>query len=78
MQNESGQIDVTVIGGGLAGMAASIHLADAGLRVVCIEADLADSDPVGDIDGSAEYKRKMVRVFVRRALRQALAMPPAG
>ena len=38
----------------------------------------ADSDPVGDIDGSVEYKRKMVRVFVRRALRQALAMPPAG
>jgi aerobic carbon-monoxide dehydrogenase medium subunit len=42
-------------------------------------ADLAaaDSDPIGDIDGSAEYKRKMVRVFVRRALRQALAMAPA-
>jgi CO/xanthine dehydrogenase FAD-binding subunit len=38
----------------------------------------AESDPVGDIDGSAEYKRKMVRVFVRRALRQALAMAPAG
>jgi carbon-monoxide dehydrogenase medium subunit len=34
----------------------------------------ADSDPVTDIDGSAEYKRKMVRVFVRRALRQALAV----
>jgi carbon-monoxide dehydrogenase medium subunit len=36
-------------------------------------ADLAaaESDPMADIDGSAEYKRKMVRVFVRRALRQA-------
>jgi aerobic carbon-monoxide dehydrogenase medium subunit len=37
----------------------------------------ADSDPIGDIDGSAEYKRKMVRVFVRRALHQALAAAPA-
>ena len=37
----------------------------------------ADSDPIADIDGSAEYKRKMVRVFVRRALRQALAALPA-
>ena len=36
----------------------------------------AYSDPAGDIDGSVEYKRKMVRVFVRRAVRQALAMAP--
>ena len=42
------------------------------------EAAAADSEPVGDIDGSAEYKRKMVRVFVRRALHQALAGVPAG
>jgi carbon-monoxide dehydrogenase medium subunit len=32
----------------------------------------SDSDPLADIDGSAEYKRKMVRVFVRRAIQQAL------
>jgi carbon-monoxide dehydrogenase medium subunit len=32
----------------------------------------SDSDPFADIDGSAEYKRKMVRVFVRRAITQAL------
>ena len=30
--------DVTVIGGGLAGMAACIHLAKAGLRVLCVDA----------------------------------------
>lgn len=30
-----------------------------------------ESDPVPDLDGSAEYKRKMVQVFVRRALREA-------
>ncbi len=52
--NDSEQIDVTVIGGGLAGMAASIHLVRAGLRVLCIEADLTDAQPVGEsLDWSA-------------------------
>jgi cation diffusion facilitator CzcD-associated flavoprotein CzcO len=37
MQIPVNAIDVTVIGGGLAGMAASIHLSKAGLRVLCIE-----------------------------------------
>ena len=54
MQKESDPIDVTVIGGGLAGMAASIHLADAGMRVLCIEANPVDGDPVGEsLDWSA-------------------------
>ena len=53
-ENDPDQIDVTVIGGGLAGMAASIHLVRAGLRVVCIEADIADATPVGEsLDWSA-------------------------
>jgi flavin-dependent dehydrogenase len=52
--NDSDQIDVTVIGGGLAGMAASIHLVRAGLRVLCIEADPTDAQPVGEsLDWSA-------------------------
>jgi flavin-dependent dehydrogenase len=47
-------IDVTVVGGGLAGMAASIHLARAGMQVLCIEAKVRDSDPVGEsLDWSA-------------------------
>jgi menaquinone-9 beta-reductase len=47
-------IDVTVIGGGLAGMAASIHLSRAGLRVLCIEPDVEDSSSVGEsLDWSA-------------------------
>jgi flavin-dependent dehydrogenase len=54
MQNETEQADVTVIGAGLAGMAASIHLADAGLRILCVEADSLDRDPVGEsLDWSA-------------------------
>jgi flavin-dependent dehydrogenase len=40
--------DVTVIGGGLAGMAASLHLAKAGLRVVCIEPETGVRQPVGE------------------------------
>jgi menaquinone-9 beta-reductase len=46
--------DVTVIGGGLAGMAASIHLSKAGLRVLCVEPDVADTSSVGEsLDWSA-------------------------
>jgi menaquinone-9 beta-reductase len=46
--------DVTVIGGGLAGKAASLHLARAGLKVVCIEPQQAIRPPVGEsLDWSA-------------------------
>ena len=40
--------DVTVIGGGMAGMAASMHLAKAGLRVTCIEPESGGHQPVGE------------------------------
>ena len=47
-------MDVIVIGGGIAGMAASIHLARAGMRVACINSDELSSDPVGEsLDWSA-------------------------
>jgi menaquinone-9 beta-reductase len=46
--------DVTVIGGGLAGTAACIHLSKAGLRVLCVEPDVDDLSPVGEsLDWSA-------------------------
>jgi len=46
--------DVTVIGGGLAGKAAALHLAKAGLSVVCIEPMEAVRQPVGEsLDWSA-------------------------
>jgi len=40
--------DVTVIGGGLAGKAASLHLARAGLKVICIEPDESHRQRVGE------------------------------
>jgi carbon-monoxide dehydrogenase medium subunit len=33
----------------------------------------AGADPVSDLRGSADYRRRMIRVFVRRALQAALA-----
>ena len=46
--------DVAVIGGGLAGKAASLHLARAGMKVVCIEPQQAVRPPVGEsLDWSA-------------------------
>src|SRR5580693_88068 len=46
--------DVTVIGGGLAGKAASLQLARAGLKVTCIEPAEAIRQPVGEsLDWSA-------------------------
>jgi menaquinone-9 beta-reductase len=46
--------DVTVMGGGLAGKAASLHLAKAGLKVVCIEPMETNSQAVGEsLDWSA-------------------------
>ena len=54
MMNNFSQIDVTVVGGGLAGMAAAFHLAKGGLRVLCIEAEPENKDAVGEsLDWSA-------------------------
>lgn len=54
MQDDLNEPDVTVIGGGLAGMAACIHLAKAGLKVLCIEPDKGVRQPVGEsLDWSA-------------------------
>ena len=53
-QVPSTSCDVTVIGGGLAGKAASLHLARAGLKVVCLEPRQAVRPPVGEsLDWSA-------------------------
>jgi flavin-dependent dehydrogenase len=53
-QNPDVHCDVTVIGGGLAGKAASLQLRRAGLRVICIEPGESGREPVGEsLDWSA-------------------------
>ncbi|MGB8535363.1 MAG: FAD-dependent oxidoreductase [Acidobacteriaceae bacterium] len=74
MRDEREQIDVTVIGGGIAGMAASIHLAEAGLRVLCIEADPVDGDPVGEsLDWSAPELLRRLGLTKERLLEEGIA-----
>lgn len=54
MPEVASTVDVTVMGSGLAGMAASIHLARAGFDVVCIGSDFRARHPVGEsLDWSA-------------------------
>ena len=53
-EGPSHDFDVTVVGGGLAGKAASIHLAKAGFKVVCIEPAESVRQAVGEsLDWSA-------------------------
>lgn len=74
MRDERDQIDVTVIGGGIAGMAASIHLAEAGLRVLCIEADPVDGDPVGEsLDWSAPELLRRLGLTKERLIEEGIA-----
>ena len=42
------------------------------------EAASAEADPPSDVHGSAEYRREMVKVFVKRAARKALERAKAG
>jgi menaquinone-9 beta-reductase len=73
MENQTDPVDVTVIGGGLAGMAASIHLANAGMSVTCIEADPLDSEPVGEsLDWSAPDLLKTLGLSMAHLLEQGI------
>ncbi|MGC2398153.1 MAG: tryptophan 7-halogenase [Acidobacteriaceae bacterium] len=67
-------MDVTVIGGGLAGMAASFHLATAGLKVMCIEPEPLDSSPVGEsLDWSAPELLRVLGLPMNRLLEKGIA-----
>jgi menaquinone-9 beta-reductase len=53
-QKSGAHCDVTVVGGGLAGKAASLQLARAGLKIICIEPEQPVRPPVGEsLDWSA-------------------------
>lgn len=74
MSDQTLDFDVTVVGGGLAGMAASIHLARAGMRVACIEPDPENCDPVGEsLDWSAPELLKGLDLPMDRLLREGVA-----
>jgi flavin-dependent dehydrogenase len=74
MTNNFSQIDVTVVGGGLAGMAAAFHLAKAGLRVLCIEADTEKRDAVGEsLDWSAPELLAALGLPMARLLNEEMA-----
>jgi flavin-dependent dehydrogenase len=66
--------DVTVIGGGLAGMAASIHLSKSGLRVLCVEPDVADTTSVGEsLDWSAPALLKVLGLSMEQLVAEKIA-----
>jgi menaquinone-9 beta-reductase len=68
------QADVTVIGGGLAGMAASLHLAKAGLKVLCIEPEAEITKVVGEsLDWSAPELLSALGLPMERLVRDGVA-----
>jgi flavin-dependent dehydrogenase len=74
MNNNFAQIDVTVVGGGLAGMAAAFHLAKGGMRVLCIEPEAESRDAVGEsLDWSAPELLAALGLPMARLLSEDIA-----
>jgi len=74
MTNSFGQLDVTIVGGGLAGMAASFHLARAGMRVLCIEPEAEHRDTVGEsLDWSAPELLAALGLPMQRLIHEEIA-----
>ncbi len=74
MRDGSERAEVTVIGGGLAGMAASFHLARAGYRVTCIEPDTGSKAPVGEsLDWSAPALLEVLGLSMDRLIGDKIA-----
>lgn len=66
--------DVTIIGGGLAGKAAALHLARAGMQVVCIEPERPVRPPVGEsLDWSAPELFRRIGLDPDRLLASRIA-----
>jgi flavin-dependent dehydrogenase len=74
MQENLIRTNVTVIGGGLAGMASAIHLARAGFQVVCIEPAAEDGGVVGEsLDWSAPDLLRALGLPMERLLADDIA-----
>jgi flavin-dependent dehydrogenase len=74
MQKGSARAEVAVIGFGLAGMAASLHLARAGYRVTCIEPKTGPKQPVGEsLDWSAPALLKELGLSMDGLIRDSVA-----
>jgi 2-polyprenyl-6-methoxyphenol hydroxylase-like FAD-dependent oxidoreductase len=74
MQDDLIRTDVAILGGGLAGMASSIHLARAGLRVACIEPAMDRADVVGEsLDWSAPELLRTLGLPMERLLTDGIA-----
>jgi flavin-dependent dehydrogenase len=74
MQEDLDRADVTLIGGGLTGMAASLHLARAGYRVLCIEADADSNKIVGEsLDWSAPALLDVLGLSMDRMIAEGIA-----
>ncbi len=73
-QSPTSVCEVVVIGGGLAGRAASIHLAKAGLSVTCIEPDEASRQAVGEsLDWSAPDLLKALGLPMEKLVSERIA-----
>lgn len=67
-------VDVTVVGCGIAGMAASIHLVKAGMTVLCVGPDISESTAVGEsLDWSAPALLKALELPMERLIEEEIA-----
>ena len=74
MREGADRAEVTVIGGGLAGMAASFHLARAGYHVMCIGPDAGSKPPVGEsLDWSSPALLQVLGLPMDRLIRDNIA-----
>jgi menaquinone-9 beta-reductase len=74
MPEGSYRAEVTIIGAGLAGMAASLHLAEAGYHVVCIGPDMGSKPPVGEsLDWSSPALLEALGLPMDRLIRDDIA-----
>ncbi len=74
MKNSPIQTDVTIVGGGLAGMASAIHLAKAGLSVLCVETAIEESSAVGEsLDWSAPQLLRNLGLSIDQLISEGIA-----